>query len=233
MFPLHALRKTRSTPYVTYGLILINVVVFLWEMTLDQRELFQTFTQMALIPCQVRSNFLSADTFVNSLTSMFLHGGIVHLLGNMLFLRAFGPAVEDYLGKGRFLIFYLVAGFMAGFAHTIFNGSCIPTIGASGAIAGVMGGFLLLYPGVKIRNVAFFLRIPVGTVNVQAFYMLLYFFVVDLFNGILSLSAASAETSGVAFWAHVGGFTVGLMMAFISMLFRPAPEVDPIGHLDF
>lgn len=234
MFPLQALRKTRTTAYITYGIILINVLVFLWELTLVSRgQLGQTFMELALVPCAVRRSPLSLDTFADSFRALFLHGGWLHLIGNMVFLRVFGPAVEDYMGKVRFLAFYLAAGVIAGFTHTLFTTNCIPTIGASGAIFGVMGAFLLLYPGTRVRTVTLFFRIPVGISDMQAFYMLLYFFVIDLINGIGALGTASTPTSGVAFWAHVGGFLAGVVMAFGSMLFRPPPDVDPLEHLEF
>jgi len=233
MFPLQALKKRKSTAYITYGLIALNVAVFLWELTLMNRGVLgQTFYELALVPCRVRADFFSLETVTDSVRTMFLHGGWLHLIGNMVFLRVFGPAVEDYLGKARYLVFYLLMGFAAGFAHTLFNTNCIPTIGASGAISGVMGAFLLLYPATKVRTIAFFFRIPVGTVDVQAFYMLVYFFVLDLVNGIGSLGAANSETGGVAFWAHVGGFVAGLLLAFTAMLFNPPPESDPFEYMD-
>lgn len=164
---------------------------------------------------------------------MFMHGGWVHLISNMVFLFIFGPLVEDYMGKAPFLLFYMVAGFGASLVHAAINWNvCIPSLGASGAIYGVMGAFFLLYPAVKISTIAFFFRVPVGTVNVQAFYMLLYFFVLDLFNGLASLGVDVFTTNRVAVWAHIGGFIVGLLIAFGAMIFKEPPEVDPFGHLD-
>ncbi|NJL55611.1 rhomboid family intramembrane serine protease [bacterium] len=111
MFPLQALRKTTTTAYITYGIILINILVFLWELTLVSRgQLGQTFMELALVPCAVRRSPLSLDTFVDSFRAMFLHGGWLHLIGNMVFLRVFGPAVEDYMGKVRFLAFIWLPG---------------------------------------------------------------------------------------------------------------------------
>jgi membrane associated rhomboid family serine protease len=151
----------------------------------------------------------------------------------MVFLYLFGPHVEEYLGKARFLGFYLIAGFAAGFLHIALNWhSCVPAIGASGAISGVLGGFFLLYPATRVRTVAFFYRVPVGMVDVQAFYMLLYYFVLDFVNGLASLGAVNTETSGVAVWAHVGGFLAGVLMVFIMTIFKPPPPVDPFGYLD-
>lgn len=233
MFPLRAMRKPESTPYVTYGFILINVLVFLWQTTLSQTQLYDLFFQSGFVPCQASDNLLAPNTYFDALRSMFLHGGWLHLIGNMVFLAIFGPNVEAYFGKIRFAVFYLIAGFAASFTHMIFNlNVCIPAIGASGAIYGVMGAFLLLYPAVKISTVAFFFRVPIGTVNVQAFYMLFYFFIVDLINGMGALGVSSTGAGGVAFWAHVGGFVAGLLITFVAIIFKPAPEVDMLAQLD-
>lgn len=233
MFPLKTLRKPAATPYVTYTLIALNVMVFFWELTLSRAELSVQFMTMALVPCEVSRSLFSAETLLDSVRAMFLHGGWLHLTGNMVFLYIFGPNLEDYLGKSRYLLFYLIAGILAGLVHTAFNWNvCVPTIGASGAIYGLMGGFLLLYPATRVRTVAFFFRVPVGTVDVQAFYMLAYYFVFDLINGIMSLGVDNAATGGVAVWAHVGGFLAGFLMAFVAMMFRPPPPVDPFEYLN-
>lgn len=233
MFPLGTTRKPTSTPYVTFGLILANVLVFLWQTTLSGAELTQLYLQSAFVPCQASQGLLTPETYLSAFRTMFLHGGWVHLVGNMMFLYIFGPNVEDYFGKGRFLLFYLAVGYAASFTHMLFNWNvCIPTIGASGAIYGIMGAFFLLYPATRIRSVAFFWRIPVGVATVQAFYMLLYFFVIDLINGIGFLAAETATRGGVAFWAHVGGFAAGLLIAFVAVIFKPAPAVDPLEYLN-
>jgi len=240
MFPLKTLRKLKRPPYVTYTLIAINVLVFLWELTLSQSELRSTFYAMAIVPCELRAHFFSVETLFDSLRTMFLHGGWVHLIGNMVFLYLFGPHIEEYLGRVRFLGFYLIAGFVAGFLHSLVNwNSCalaasgtIPAIGASGAISGVLGGFFLIYPATRVRTVAFFYRVPVGIVDVQAFYMLLYYFLLDFINGLAALGVSNVETSGVAVWAHVGGFLAGLLMTFTMTIFRPPPPVDPFEYLD-
>lgn len=233
MFPLKTLRKVNSPPYITYSLIIINILVFFWELTLSHGELNQAFMSMAIVPCEIRSSFFSVETVLDSLRTMFLHGGWVHLIGNMVFLYLFGPHIEEYLGKTRFLGFYLIAGFAAGFLHIALNWySCVPAIGASGAISGVLGGFFLLYPATRVRTVAFFYRVPVGMVDVQAFYMLLYYFVLDFINGLASLGVTNTATSGVAVWAHVGGFLAGVLMIFAMTIFKPPPPVDPFEYLD-
>ncbi len=232
MFPLRSTRKADRTPYITYGLILTNVVVFFWQLTLPQHKLVQVLWTSAFIPCQSH-NILTPDLWLDSFRTMFLHGGWLHIIGNMVFLIVFGPNVEDYFGKIKFLLFYLAAGFGANFMHMAFNWNvCVPTIGASGAIAGLMGAFFLLYPATRIRTVAFFFRVPVGVVNVQAFYLLLTFFVLDLFNGLATLGIENTNTGGVAVWAHVGGFLTGLLIAFFAIMFKDPPPVDPFEYLD-
>lgn len=232
MFPLKAARRIESTPYITYGLIAINMVIFLWQSRMSMGELNQLYWSAGFVSCKVAQNFFSVDSLFSAVTSMFLHGSWVHVLGNMMFLLAFGPAVEDYLGKGLYTVFYLIAGFGATLMHLLFNlGVCIPAIGASGAISGVMGAFLLLYPGTRISTLVFFFRIPVGVRSVPALYLLGTFFVLDLVNGLMSLGPDTLNTAGVAFWAHVGGFLAGVVLAFFIMTFKPAPPVDPLGFL--
>jgi membrane associated rhomboid family serine protease len=219
---------------MTYLLLGLNVAVFLWQLTLSPVELGRAYYTMALVPCEVTGNFFSINTLLGSLRSMFLHGGWIHLIGNMVFLLIFGPHLEEFLGRAKYLVFYLLAGFAAGMLHTVFNWNvCIPSIGASGAIFGLLGGFFLLYPGTRIRSLVLFFRVPVGMVDVQAFYMLFTFFLFDLVNGLLSLGADNAATGGVAIWAHVGGFIAGLVMAFVATLFKPPPPLDPLEHHDF
>lgn len=232
MFPLKSTRNPSSIPIITYGLILLNVGVFFWQLTLPQSELVQFFWTSAFVPCQ-NHNFLSPDLYLDSLRTMFLHGGWLHLVGNMVFLYVFGPNVEDYFGKFKFLGFYLAAGFGANLMHMAFNWNvCVPTIGASGAISGLMGAFFLLYPATRIQTVAFFWRIPVGVVRVQAFYLLITFFLLDLFNGLASLGIENINTGGVAVWAHVGGFLAGVLISFVAIMFKDPPPVDAFEYLD-
>lgn len=233
MFPIRAARRNEHTPYMTYMLIAVNVVIFLWQTTLSEAQLSQLYMTAGFIPCKVSANFFAPDSFFSGITSMFLHGGWLHLLGNMLFLYTFGPAVEDYLGKRLYLLFYIGAGLSGSLMHMLFSsGVCVPAIGASGAILGLMGGFLLLYPATRIVTVVLLWRFPVGIQRIAAFYVLLSYFVLDLINGIASLGPETAATEGVAFWAHVGGFLAGFVMSFIIMTFKPLPPVDPFAYLD-
>lgn len=229
MFPLKALKKTRRTPVITYGLILLSVLVFMWELMLGA-ELAGVFTRQAYNPCTAS---FSVGTFWDLTRTMFFHGSWTHIVGNMVFLFVFGPAVEDYLGNWRYLLFYLLAGYAASLSHGLISNVCAPTVGASGAIFGIMGGFLLLYPAARIRSLVLFFRVPIGTQDIQAFYLLLTFFVIDFINGLASLGPITVNTTGVALWAHVGGFIAGVLMIFVVLLFNPAPEVDPLEHVEF
>ncbi len=228
MFPLRAARKLHITPWITYLLVGINVLVFFWQLTLSGQELMQLYFSAGFVPCQVNGDLLAPSAMTSFITSMFLHGGWIHLLGNMMFLLAFGPAVEEYLGHWVYLLFYAAAGIAGSLMHMLFNwGVCIPAIGASGAIMGVMGGFLLLYPGTRITSLLLFFRIPVGVQDIPALYLLGGFFVLDLLNGLAAVGPLTATSNGVAVWAHVGGFLVGFLMAFVGMTFKPLPPVDP------
>lgn len=202
MIPLRALLLRRSTPTVTILLIVINVLAFLFEMSLAPYLRDQFVSHYALVP----------DRFVPAtlLTSMFLHGGWLHLIGNMWFLWVFGSHVEDAIGPGRYLIFYLVSGVASALVQFFVNlGSPIPTLGASGAIAGVMGAFLLLYPRARVVTLVFIV-IFITTVELPAAFMLLYWFAIQLLSGLGSLTSVT-QAQGIAWFAHVGGFVAGLL----------------------
>jgi membrane associated rhomboid family serine protease len=235
MLPLQSLRPIRRTPYVTYGLIAINLLVFAWELILSaQGQLGNTFYSLATIPCNVSANPLAPGHILNAVFSMFLHGGWLHLIGNLAYLFALGPSVEEYYGRRVFLGFYLAAGFAADFVHVLVNSaSCVPTIGASGAIAGVMAAYMLLYPGVRVKVLILVARfIPLGTSKMTALYLLGFWFIIQLFYGIVSLGPVSAIGGGVAFWGHIGGFVAGLLVTFFFTAFRPPPPVDSLAYLD-
>ena len=167
---------------------------------------------------------------------MFLHGSVVHLAGNMLFLLVFGPHLEQFMGRVWYALFYFVVGYAANAAHILTHlnqcsipmmGGDVPVVGASGAVFGLLGAFLLLYPSTRIQMLVFFYRMPVGLVDVRAFMMLLLMFAVDLIDSIGSLGAPTVTTSGVAVWAHVGGFLTGAVFAFLFTAFvRPLPSLD-------
>jgi membrane associated rhomboid family serine protease len=232
MFPIRARRKLSITPTVTYVLIAINVLVFVWELTRGA-GLGRTFHSIALIPCQAGFNL---ETLVDATRTIFLHGSWVHLIGNMLFLLVFGPHVEQFMGRKWYVAFFLITGYAANIAHTLTHlGQCavplaggnLPVVGASGAVFGLMGGFLLLFPGTRIQMMIFFYRMPVGMVDVRAFMMLIYMFVIDLIDGLGKLGTPTAGTQGIAVWAHVGGFLVGALFVFFFTAFvKPLPTYD-------
>ena len=229
MFPVSTLNNpTRRVPYLTYGLILVNILVFLWELTLPAGALYRVFYDAAVVPCTLTQNFLSLETPLDILRSMFLHGSWVHLGGNMLFLWIFGTNVEDYFGRRAFIALYLITGAIAALVQTLINvGVCVPMIGASGAISGVLGAFLVLYPGVKVRVVAVFFRFFMRTFLLPALVVLGYWFVVQLFTGIASLGVDTLDDGGgVAVFAHIGGFIAGALIAFVATMFKPVPRVD-------
>lgn len=232
MFPIKAQRKLTITPVVTYGLIAVNVLVFFWE-TAQGPYLATVFRDWALVPCQTG---LTLETLLDATRTMFLHSNWIHLVGNMLVLLVFGPHLEQFMGRLPYLGFYFLGGYAASLAHVIttanqcaipFLGGNIPTVGASGAIFAVLGGFLLLFPATRIQYMAFFYRLPVGFVNLRAFYILLYMVIVDLIDGLGRLGPETVTTGGVAVWAHVGGFVAGLVMAFFyTALVRPLPPLE-------
>jgi membrane associated rhomboid family serine protease len=201
-------------------------LVFLWELTLTQSQLDQAFLNLAVVPANVSRNLFSPETVFDIVRSMFFHGGWDHILGNMLYLYLFGDNVEDRLGKIGFLILYFVSGFAAAFAQILIDPtSQIPLIGASGAIAGVLGGYFLLYPSVKVRGI-----VPLGGISTiaewPAYIVLGMWFLLQLVNGFASLGGDASYGGGVAFFAHIGGFIVGLIITFIITRLVPQPPVD-------
>jgi len=228
MIPLKVLTRPGPRPYLTFALILINIVVFAWELTLDSRnELGRVFWAMAFNPCSIGQESI-IEILLDSVRSMFFHGGWMHLIGNMIFLWLFGSQVEGYFGRRVFLAFYFAAGFLATFAHWLFNSNwCVPAIGASGAISGVLAAFFLLYPGVKVKTYIILFRFFGVTRDIPALYLLGYWFIVQLIAGIASLGE-NAVGGGIAFWAHIGGFVAGLVFTFVALMFKPAPPVEDV-----
>jgi membrane associated rhomboid family serine protease len=205
--PLKDLNPRRTYPYVNTALILANVGVFVYQLTLPSNAfkafVFANATIPARFPAALAGHAPLALAFAPLLTSMFLHSGLLHLLGNMLFLWIFGDNVEDFYGHGMYLFFYLFCGIGSGLAHSLVNlHSTLPAVGASGAISGVMGAYLVLYPHARILTLVLFFLIPIPAV-----FILLYWFLLQFFSGINSLGMASS--GGVAWWAHIGGFLLG------------------------
>jgi len=198
-------------PIVNIALIAINVVVFLYEVSLNQAEQVRFITTWGVIPTEI----LNGQDTITLLTSMFLHGGWLHLIGNMLFLWVFGDNIEAVLGHIPYLIFYLLGGLAASAAHIFLNpGSDIPSVGASGAISAILGSYLVLFPNSRIRVLVLF-GFRAGITSVTAIVFLGIWAVTQLFSGVASLSVPTAQTSGVAFWAHIGGFVAGLLGGFL------------------
>ena len=227
MIPIRDDAPRYSTPYVNYFVIALNVLVFLFEQSLLPAERNLFLTEYGATPASIASWIAGSHhvTFVDAtlpiLTSMFLHGGWLHLIFNMWALWIFGDNVEDHLGHLPYLAFYLVCGVLADMVHTLFNlHSTTPTVGASGAIAGVMGAYFLLYPSARVLTlVPFFF---VFLTWLPAWVILGYWFVVQFLTGAAStISYASQSAGGVAVWAHVGGFLAGLLLV---KLFPARPQ---------
>ncbi len=206
MFPIRDHNPSGRTPYVVYTLLFINVAVYLGTLGLsaDPRTLGEFYYTYAIIPARITSG-QGFDTLV---TSMFIHGGFAHIAGNMLFLWIFGDNLEDKMGHVKFLGFYMAGGIGAGLIHVLAGpGSTVPTIGASGAIAAVMGGYLLLFPKARV-DILLILIIFFKVFPVPAWVMLGLWFVLQAVGGF----GADAQAGGVAYWAHIGGFAVGLLL---------------------
>ena len=221
MIPLRDVIPSRTTPVVTVALIVVNALVFLYEFSLGP-DVNEFIIAYGLIP--------SAFSWATLLTSMFLHGGFLHCAGNMLYLWIFGDNVEDRMGHGRFLTFYLLCGTAAALAQTIMSpDSVVPMVGASGAIAGVMGAYFVMYPHSRIVTlVPIFLFIQL--IEVPAIFFLGIWFVMQFLSGVGSIATAASRqpAGGVAFWAHVAGFAAGVGGVF---LFR-RPERQKVEWWD-
>ena len=202
MIPLYDTLHSRRFPIVNWLLIALNALVFLYEISLSSSSLDRLTRTWGLVPTQLMAH---PDTmWVTIFTAMFLHGGWFHILSNMWVLFIFGDNVEDRLGGGRYLVFYLLSGVAAGlFESFILKGSSVPMIGASGAIAGVLGAYLVLYPRARVASLVPILFI-FTIIEIPAVIFLLFWFVSQLFSGWLTLQGSTG--SGIAWWAHVGGF---------------------------
>jgi membrane associated rhomboid family serine protease len=221
MFPISDDNPGKTTPYVTYVLIAINVLVFLYEITLSQPQLERFFYSEAVIPAQLTASFegvpgarAEIPEFATLITSQFLHGGWLHLFGNMLFLWIFGNNVEDELGHSKFLVFYLTCGVLASLTQWFFAPmSALPSLGASGAIAGVMGAYIVRFPLVQILTI-----VSVFPLRVPAFVFLGVWFLQQALYSFASLEVRTnigMESGGIAYWAHAGGFVFGALIALL------------------
>jgi membrane associated rhomboid family serine protease len=227
MIPLRDDNPRRTFPFVTYMLVGVNVLAFLWELTLGE-SLQDALFQIAFIPARfwLPGNWVS--DILTIVISMFLHGGLLHIGSNMLYLWVFGDNVEDRIGHGKYLVFYLACGFLATYAHAFFSpGSRIPAIGASGAIAGVLGAYLVLYPHARVLTVIPII-IFITVREIPAIFVLGIWFILQLFSGVGSLGVTDAQDmGGVAYFAHIGGFVAGMVLIPLFGGFRKPRRPQP------
>jgi membrane associated rhomboid family serine protease len=205
--PLRTTERLSATAAVTISLIVVNLCVFLFELQLRPADYQQFVEQWGIVPDHLRGSAL-----ITLFTSMFLHAGWLHVLGNMLYLWVFGRNIEDLIGGVRFLLFYILCGMIAGVVHVIFNSSSVtPTIGASGAIAGVMGAFLIKFPRARIITLTFIIFF-VTTLEIPAPLLLILWFAGQFFSGVGSLGDNDYTGGGTAYFAHIGGFLAGMLL---------------------
>jgi membrane associated rhomboid family serine protease len=217
MIPFRDNIPSRTFPIINILIIVLNVLIFIFELSLSPRALSGLIASFGVVPAHVyswpRMHEPVTDLVVPFFTSMFLHGGWLHLIGNMWYLWIFGDNVEDRLGHFRYLVFYLLCGIGAGLVQTFFSGnSRVPSIGASGAIAGVLGAYVVSYPLAKVLTlVPIFIFIQI--IEIPAVIVLGFWFIMQFLSGTASLAvSSSANTGGVAWWAHVGGFIIGIVL---------------------
>ncbi|MBS1872745.1 MAG: rhomboid family intramembrane serine protease [Acidobacteria bacterium] len=207
MIPLRSTERVYSTAVVTIALIAVNLLVFLYEASLSQWQLNLFIVRHGIVPDRLH--------YATLVESMFLHGGWLHVLGNMWFLWIYGRNVEDILGSPKFFLFYMLCGLAAALVHVFFNPySRVPTVGASGAIAGVMGAYLIKFPRARIITL-----VPIfvffTTLEVPAVLLLVYWFVIQFFSGFMSIGYSQVSEGGVAWFAHIGGFITGMLLISI------------------
>lgn len=217
MIPLKSEKPRRSAPLITILLIALNFLVFFFQLSLPPKAENTLVASLGVVPVRAE-RMLShpvrriGPAVIPLVTSMFLHGGWLHILGNMLFLRVFGGNVEDRLGHMRYLLFYFIGGIGSAVVHIFANwGSKVPTIGASGAISGVMGAYIMLFPRSRILTLVP-LIIFFFTIRLPALLMIGYWFVIQFLSGVSSLG--ESDQGGVAWWAHVGGFLLGAFLVW-------------------
>jgi membrane associated rhomboid family serine protease len=218
MIPLKDMTPRRSTPVMTLLLILANSAVFFYQISLPSRAADLLVNRYGLVPARIQyalagtHHVTYAQAFLPLLTCMFLHGGWLHIIGNMWFLWIFGANVEDRFGSFTYLLVYLICGIGSGISQVLFSwGARIPSIGASGAISGVLAAYLVFFPGSRILTLIP-LFIIFFTARIPAFIFILLWFMVQFMSGLGSLGAG-VNAGGVAWWAHVGGFLIGLIIA--------------------
>ena len=237
MVPLKDENPTQITPYVTYSLIAVNIAVFIYELLLTPSELNRFFHLFAIVPLELNASFHGTAIYqpipepLTLFTSQFLHAGFIHVGFNMLFLWIFGNNIEEKLGRVKYLLFYLSCGALAGLTQCFFDGgSTVPSLGASGAIAGVMGAYIIKFPQAKIVTL-----VPLGfffpIFRISALWFLGFWFIQQAFNGISMLEASAhvgMQGGGVAYWAHAGGFVFGAILGPLFGLFNDKEDYNEI-----
>jgi membrane associated rhomboid family serine protease len=225
VIPLRDTVRARSFPVINTLIIVANVLIFLFETSMSDQSLQRFIFAFGLIPARFWQ-WNGPVEWMTVFTSMFLHGGWAHLLSNMLALYIFGDNVEDRVGHGRYLIFYLLGGTVAAVTHAFSNpASPIPTVGASGAIAAVLGAYILLYPRARVITLILlpiFILFPI--IEIPAILYLGIWFVSQVLNGAFALTNATFQEGGVAWWAHIGGFVYGLLLIKLFTLGRQSPK---------
>ena len=215
VIPIKDDNPTRGLPVLTTMLILVNIAVFMYEVSLGNAEYAEFITRWSVVPARLLANPLSLREIATVFTSMFMHAGWLHVGGNMLYLWIFGNNVEDRFGKFGFLGFYLVSGFIATATQIAVGGAIdIPSLGASGAVAGVLAAYVVLYPGASIVTIIpifFFIEVA----RIPAIFVIGFWFLLQVGNGFASLAPGVTEAGGVAWFAHLGGFGAGLTFALI------------------
>lgn len=217
MFPISDINPSKSRPIVTYSIVAINIAVFVYEIVLSARgDILEFIVEFALTPVHV----VQGAALYTLVTSMFLHSGFMHVFSNMLYLYIFGDNVEDIMGRKRFILFYLLCGLAASAAqiavHPLSN---VPNLGASGAVAGVLGAYLIMFPRARVHCIlifGFFIR----WITLPAVVVLGFWFVIQFFSGVASLPYVTQDVGGVAYFAHMGGFVAGMVL--IKLFARPA-----------
>lgn len=214
MIPLRDNIPSRRTPFVNYLLLAANVLVFIWELSMGP-SLQPAIETFAAVPAEFFETS-GVDRWAPLFTSMFMHGGFWHLGSNMIALYIFGDNVEDAMGHGRYLFFYLLAGVIASLTHIFLAAeSTIPIVGASGAIAGVLAAYFVMFPQASVDTLVFLFYI-ITTIRIPAIVYLGFWFLSQVFNGVFALTTATVQTGGgVAWWAHIGGFVAGLILVFV------------------
>ena len=225
MFPIKDTIRARIFPVVNWALIAINVLVFLYEISLSRGQLDALIDQFGLVPAYIQP--LNPLTWYPYLTHMFLHGGWIHLISNVWMLLIFGDNIEERLGSGRFLVFYLLGGVVAGMVQNMLGGNPnLPAVGASGAIAAVMGAYILFFPTARVNTLVLLIFVPLF-VQIPALIFLGLWFISQLFSGLATIGAETTASGGVAFWAHIGGFVFGLVAGRLFSLGRAQPRWYP------